>query len=262
MMRNGGIRFGLVAFGLSACLGVAVVEPAPAGPLFPGGLPHPLANFGSSGTVQLLHDADNNPITPNQHYGDIEYAVFTAANFLTVFPGQDTPNLGVAAGETVYAYQVINNGARGDVTQFSAGLGDRGGLALPFHFGDGLDDNELVNPGDQDFVAGTGQAPSLAQVILSALHLTSGDSVRFSFTGATAESQLNTGESSAILFYTSPFGPRFDNATTSTGQGQSRVPAPEVGVPPGGGIPEPSALALAGLGLAALVGCCRRRACE
>jgi hypothetical protein len=262
MMRNGGIRLGLVAFGISVCLGFCVVTPALAGPLFPGGLPHPLANAGSSGTVLLQHDADNNPITPNQPYADLEYAVFTAANWLTVFPGQDTPNLGVAAGETVYAYQIINTGQRGDITQFTAGLADIGGLAFPNHFGDGLDDNELVIAGDQDFIPGTGEAPSLTQVIASAIHAPSGSSVRFNFNDGTEGSHLNPRESSAILFYTSPFGPRFDNGSSTTGQGQSRIPAPEVGVPPGGGIPEPSTLALASLSVAALVACRRRRECD
>jgi PEP-CTERM motif len=265
MTHIGGIRRRLVAFGLSLGLVVGLAKLALAGPLFPGGLPHPLANLGSSGTVQLRHDADNNPITPNQYYGDVEFAVFTAANFLTVFPGQDTPNGGVAAGEAVYAYQVINStpagDTLGDITQFSVGLADLGGAN---HFGDGLDDNELVIAGDQDFIppGPPGQVPSLSQVIASAIHAPSGSSVRYSFNDGTDASHLGPGESSAILFYTSPFGPRFDNASTTTGQGQSRVPAPEVGVPPGGGIPEPTSLALASLGVAAIGVCRRRRACD
>jgi hypothetical protein len=153
----------------------------------------------------------------------------------------------------VYAFQFINAGTRGDITSVSMGLADLGGLAFPNFWGDGTDDNELVNPGDQDFIQGTGQSPSFSQVIGSILHAPNGSSARFQFNDGTAASHLGTGESSAILYYTSPYGPLFDNGSTTTGQGQSRIPAPEVGVP-GGGIPEPSTLlmSLSVLGLTAL----------
>jgi hypothetical protein len=257
MVRNSGVPRSLVAFAMFAWL-VAGNDSASAGPLYPGGLPHPSAIAGFSGTVQLQHDADNNPITLNQYYGDIEYSVFTAANFAALYPGEDNANGGVAAGEDVYAFQFINAGTRGDITSVSAGLADIGGLAFPNFFGDGLDDNEAVNPGDQDYIAGTGQAPSLSLVIASILHAPSGSSARFQFNDGTNASHLGTGEASAILYYTSPFGPRFDNGSTTTGQGQSRIPAPEFGVPRGD-IPEPSSIALGSLCVLVLVGLRRQR---
>lgn len=225
MMRNGGLQLGFVALGIIALLGVGAGHSF-AGPLYPGGLPHPLAITNFSGTVPLIHDPGN------QHYGDVEYAVFTAANWITAFGAEDTPNLGVAAGETVYAYQVINAGTRGNISQFTAGLGD-----FAPH-GDLTFDDELVGPGDQDFIAGAFQAPNISQVTPTA--------VRWIFDDGTPASNLNAGESSAILFYTSQYGPLWDNGSTTTGQGASRIPAPEVGVP-GGGIPEPSTLLLASL---------------
>jgi hypothetical protein len=251
MMRNSGVRSLLILIGFALWAGVAKPQLAAAGLLYPGGLPHPNAIAGASGTVMLEHDADNNPGTANQYYGDIEYSVFTAANFALAFPGEDNSLGGVAAGEFVYAFQVYNAGVRGDISQFAAGLADIGPPLFPFHHGDGIDDAESVNLGDQDFIAGTGQVPSSMQVSASALHgASSGSSVRFNF-GPTVPARLNSGEWSAVLFYTSPWAPRWDNGSTTTGQGQSRIPGPEEGrFQPF--IPEPSSLALVFVALVAM----------
>jgi hypothetical protein len=238
MMRNSGVRSGLILIGVSIWLSVGVSQFAAAGLLFPNALAIP----GSSGTVPLI---DMNTAT---HYGDVEHAVFTAANFATFtalngFGFQDTPNLGVTAGEFVYAYQVYNIGAQ-DIVQFSAGLADVGPPLNPMHHGDGMDDPESVNSGDQDFIMGTGQDPNSSSVSASAVHgAASGSSVRFNFAGP-MPARINSGEASSILFYTSPWAPRWDNGSTTTGAGQSRIPGPEEGrTQPF--IPEPSSLALA-----------------
>jgi hypothetical protein len=203
-------------------------QPVVAGPLFPGGNPHPNALPGTSGSVPLL---DTN--MGNLHYGDVEFAVFNAATWSVLFPGQDTPSGGVGAGEAVYAYQVFDNGAiPAGITQFSAGLSD----ILPF--GDLTFDNEQVTTGDSDYIAGTGQDPNQVSPI--------GSSVPWKFLGASAIKS----EGSSVLFYTSPFGPRWDNGSTTSGAGASRIPAPEFGVlVPEGFVPEPSALVLASLAL-------------
>jgi hypothetical protein len=252
MIRNSGVWLQILATGFAFFLSAVVLQPAMAALLYPGGLPHPNAIPGFSGTVQLIHDADNNPITPNQYYGDIEYAVFNSANFPIAFPGEDAPNLGLPDGEVFYAFQVYNAGTRGDITTFTAGLAD---LAP---FGDGLDDNEFVNLGDQDYVAGTGQDPSSSNVTASAIYgAANGSSVRFNF-GTAAAARLNAGEWSSVLFYTSPHGPRWDNGSTLSGQGPSRIPAPEFGIDDNG-IPEPASLGLMSLGMLGWLGCSRRR---
>ena len=243
MTRNSGVQLKLIAIGCALCLGMGALQPVAAGPLLLGN-----GNAALSGTVPLL---DSN--AGNLHYGDIDYAVFTAAGFAAAFPLNDTPNGGVAAGEVVYAFQLYDNGAKANgITQFSAGLADLGPPLFPAHYGDGLDDNELVNAGDEDYVAMGGQAPVFMQVSASALHAPSGSSVKFNFTGTGPRLQS---EWSAVLFYTSPYGPRWDNGSTTTGAGQSRIPGPEVGVV----IPEPSSLALASLAMIGLAACGRRR---
>jgi hypothetical protein len=249
MIRNSGVRLQIFAASLAFFVSTLALQSVVAGPLFPNALAVP----GFSGTVPLL-DAGN----ANLHYGDVEFAVFTSANFALAFPGQDTPNGGVAAGESVYAYQFYNNGAKGDITQFSAGLADIGPPVFPLQFGDGNDDFEAVNAGDQDYIAGTGQDPNLTSVIASAIYgATNGSSVRYNFVGAVGN-RVNAGEWSSILFYTSPSGPRWDNGGTTSGSGQSRIPAPEFGINENG-LPEPTSFVLAALGMLAWFGCGRRR---
>jgi hypothetical protein len=232
MMCNGRFQLRFLAIACALSCGLLFQQPVMAGPLFPGGNPHPNALPGTSGSVPLL---DTN--MGNLHYGDVEFAVFNAATWSVLFPLQDTPSGGVAANEAVYAFQVFDNGAKPNgITQFSAGLSD----ILPF--GDLTFDNELVTTGDSDYIAGTGQDPNQVSPI--------GSSVPWKFVGAGAA--INS-EASSILFYTSPFGPTWDNGSTTTGAGASRIPAPEVGVPvPEGFIPEPSAFALASLALCGL----------
>jgi hypothetical protein len=201
---------------------------------------HALASL--SGIVPLLDSS-----AANFHYGDIEYAVFNSPSWQVAFPGANTPNGGVTANEVVYAFQVTDNGGRmNGITQFTAGIADLGPPLNPLHHGDGLNDDELVTTGDSSYVVGTGAAPSAVSAI--------GSSVPWRFLGASAIKSTT----SAVLFYTSPYGPTWDNGSTTTGAGQSRIPAPEVGVPiPEGGIPEPSTITLAFLAVLGAMG--RRR---
>lgn len=235
----------LFAVAFALCVALSAIQPASAGLLLGNG------NAALSGTVPLLDSSMG-----NLHYGDIEYAVFNSAGFTAAFPGENTPNGGATdPNEVIYAFQVYDNGAKPiGIFQFSAGLADLGPPALPLHHGDNEDDNELVTAGDADFVALGGQSPDFTQVIASALHAPSGSNVKWTF----AESLKS--EWSAVLYYTSPNGPRWDNGSTTTGAGQSRIPAPEVGVPvPEGEIPEPSSLMLAAAALIGLSAMRRQR---
>jgi hypothetical protein len=199
-------------------------------------------------------------------FGEIEYAVFREDVFAALYPAADTPNgalsdsnLGSENG-FVYAFQVRDNGSTTQgITQFSAGLADVGAPILnpTIGWGDGVNENELVVTGDSSSVAGTGAAPS-------SLSITSGtngaSSARFNWA---SPNQLkgtmgnpNSGWS-AILFYTSPYGPRWDNAASTGGGGfglSAPIPGPEIG------IPEPASFALATFAICALAMWRRQRA--
>jgi hypothetical protein len=231
MMCNSRVQLPYIAIACALLSGLIFVRPAAAALL----LSNP--NAALSGVVPLLDTSAG-----NLHYGDVEYAVFNAANFQLAFPGAETSNGGVAAGEAVYAFQVIDNGAKtAGITQFSAGLSD-----LPI-YGDLTSDDEMVGDGDSSYVAGTGQDPNDVSPI--------GSSVPWKFLGA---SSINS-EASSVLFYTSPFGPTWDNGSTTSGSGQSRIPAPEVGVPVPEFVPEPSTCALVSLAILGLAGVRRRQ---
>lgn len=219
-----------------------------------GGLLLGDGNAVASATIPLIAATDN------VHFGDLEWAVYEANDFALSFPGADTPNGGVANGEWVYAFQVFDNGAKTTgITRFSAGMGDVGpGNPLPTTqgYGDGIDDDEQVNPGDAHYVAGTGSDPLKAPTLVLGLaaQVTS-TSVVFNFAGPNSLKN----EWSPVLFYTSPWAPGFDNGTTTPALqnvgfgGAVRIPSPEEGrIQPF--IPEPSSfiltmIAVAGLGL-------------
>jgi hypothetical protein len=265
MMRNGGVqRIRRIATGFALCIGIGVAQPSMAATI--GILSgHALATV--SGRVPLMADTDGDGTTaPDLYYGDIDYAVFRAADFLTAFPSATTPNGGLGLGEIVYAYQVYYEGNLPGVpslSSFSAGLADQGpslGAAFMFQHGHGLpNDDENVTTGDQSFInnsvggslAGT-QNPQSTQVPGGSPYP---GSVKYNFLSSFA---LNGGETSTVLFYTSPWGPEWDNGTTSHAQGASRIPSPLEGrLTPF--IPEPSSLALASLAMIGWAACGRRR---
>lgn len=154
----------------------------------------------------------------------VDYAVYAPGSFALSFPGEDSPNGGVAAGEFTYAYQIAELPNYGGITQFSVGLAD----AAPN--GDLVDDDELVNEGDESYVLGSGTAPSTQFI--------SASSVRADFA-----SLIGT---SAVLYFTSPYGPEIDNATTdwSAFFGLGAVASPDANYV-SSHMPEPSSMALA-----------------
>ena len=155
---------------------------------------------------------------------DIEYCVYAPGNFGLSFPGQDPS----AGQEFVYAYQIFNNldpyptspplwnGDKGHINAFSVGINDG--------------DEQAGNDG---FVADVNVDPSS--------HSLSGSSVFFGFAGA---SQLDYGEISDVLIFTSPFVPEWDNATASGVFPDTKsLPSPA---------PEPATMGLLIMGLAML----------
>jgi hypothetical protein len=175
-------------------------------------------------------------------YGSLAYAVFAPNTFGTLFSGSDTENGGVAAGEYVYAYQLKNLNTMGPVSQFSVGLADLAGGNPPKH-GDGIDDLEDVIDGDESYVAGSGVSPSGS-------FATFNNSVRFDFTPALGNA------TTAVMFFTSQYGPEWDNSTTNITLGGSvAVPSPDANSV--GTTPEPSAFVLAVLA-AVVLGAWRR----
>ena len=155
---------------------------------------------------------------------DIEYCVYAPGDFELSFPGED-PSAGL---EYVYAYQIFNdldpyptdpppwNGDKGHINAFSVGIND----------GDEQADND-------GFVADVNVDPSSHEVRPS--------SVFWGFAGA---SQLDYGEVSDVLIFTSPFAPEWDNATASgVFPDTEQLPSPT---------PEPATLGLLVLAVVAL----------
>jgi hypothetical protein len=252
MMRNGGVHRRHIATGFVFFLSLAVGQLATAGTI---GILNGHADATVSGRVPLMADTDGNPATaPDFYYGDIDYAVFKADDFLVHFPTATTTNGGLLNDEIVYAFQVYYEGNLPGVpslSSFSAGLADQGpslGPAFQFQHGHGLpNDNENVTSGDQNFVSiGGGTQNPLNTQVPSASPWPG--SVKFNFLSG---NKLDGGETSTVLFYTSPWGPEWDNGTTSNAVGASRIPSPLEGkLDPF--IPEPSSLALAVLALAGM----------
>lgn len=161
---------------------------------------------------------------------DVEYCVYAPGDFQLSFPGQD-PSLGT---EYVYAYQIFNDldpypttptwwdGAHGHLNAFSVAIDGDEQAHNDHHFND------------------PAQVPPPPQVDPSS-HTIVGTSAFFGFADA---SQLDYGEVSEILIFTSPFTPEEDDAGLSGVRGESHL------LPSPSNVPEPATLGLLLLGSA------------
>ena len=179
---------------------------------------HPLAyNNGVSWTGTSAYT--NGLAAPNDLTGTVDYAVFTAADFGTAFPGSSY----VPTNGLVYAYQVLNDGT------FAVSA-------------------EIV--GVNNPASGIGQFENtVGEVASSFFGFDSGGNAVFNFTNPF----IGTGQNSYILAFSSPQEPILGSSITVDGGtfGVSLVPTPGPN-----GIPEPSSVVLV---VAGLVGVCTRR---
>jgi hypothetical protein len=162
---------------------------------------------------------------------DVEYCVYAPGGFGSSYPGQD-PSGGA---RYVFAYRVLNNldpypyppeeldgGVKGSVNTLSVGL---------------TDGDECAS--DITYVADGGNAPSSMSINPS--------SAMWNFVGAAY--QIDYGETSEILIFTSPVVPSWDNASVSGEWSDTQqLPSPA---------PEPASLVLLAAGAAICVS--RRR---
>ena len=166
---------------------------------------------------------------------DVEFAVYEPnagdSNFDATFgPGADP----TGGSEYVYAYQIFNlTTDSSSVTALTVGLdGDE-----PFNMGTTL--------GNIGFVAGTGDVSPSAGYLAPSDGLTSPTSARWAF------SVLPVGESSDVLYFTSPAQPESDSATVTGSWPATTQLLPSPSNTP---VPEPTTLGVLALGgLAALI---------
>lgn len=168
----------------------------------------PMAGF--FGTRSYTLTAGGDTLT-----AEVDYAVYAP----TTYPGVD-PSPG---DEYVYVYQITNDDTAStvDVAFFSIGLEEGSGAA------NAGDDASAGAPG-----AAGGQSPSLS--------LVSGTSVYWLF-----DPQIDPGEWSTTLLFTSPASPTWKSGAVADGG----LPTPGDGLLPSP-LPEPATLSLMGVGLA------------
>ncbi len=174
----------------------------------------------------------------------MEYAVYERDDFDLSFPANTIPT--ATGDQWVYAYQIFNNLSPHAGGSFWAGSED---YAQFFTTGLNDGDEEAANPG---YVAGTGIVPLSSQLTTA--------SAKWSFLDQTIPggpyvgtyTKVNYGEVSAVLYYTSPHPPEWDNGTV---QGLN-VSTILDSLPSPGQIPEPTTLLLLTLGA---VAACRRK---
>ncbi len=177
----------------------------------------------------------NTPVFPQLHV-DVEYAVYGRAGFDLSFP---TNTLPAATGtQYVYAYQIFN-----DLNPHAGGAVWAGSEDYVQVFTTGLNDGdeEAANPG---YVAGTGVAP------ISSIPTTA--SAKWTFLDMAGKTRVHYGDVSAVLYYTSPHPPEWDNATVQGYNASTILDS----LPSPGQIPEPTTLLLLTLGA---VAACRRK---
>ena len=199
--------------------------------------------FGSSataGTLQTIAGAIINGSSPFDNFGDggdlngeIDYAVFTKANFLSSALGTPATNAGFApfpADNFVYVYQVFNTPTGIDAIS-----------------------QQFVAPISAAAQGDIGAFEEIPADILPQASTFIGTSASWSFGGAPGEGSIGLGEQSAMLVYSSPFAP-VDGVSVTIDGGLGATTTVEV---PGALIPEPTALLLTALGV--LAAAARRR---
>ena len=152
---------------------------------------------------------------------DVEYCVYAPGQFEISFPGLD-PTDGT---DYIYAYQIYN-----DLDPHpSAGTGEDPDYVSRFSVG--LDTDELADNGS--YLSGTGIAPDDVDVLTPA-----STQAGWNFTLG----QMAYPSVSAILLFSSPYGPELDRTTVSGWQTASGwLPSP---------VPEPATLTLMAVGAA------------
>lgn len=173
---------------------------------------------------QLVYNPVNASFPFATFIADLSYAVYEPGDFTLSFPGEV-----VDPTHYVYAYQV-------DSVSSTVYSGIYGGAYVQA-FSINIQGDEQITAATS--VAGSGTvAPNTGGVVPT--------SVSWDFIGGL----ITPGNSSEVLYYTSPFGPEFDNSAlsgTASFFDEQQVPTP---------VPEPASLALLGLGGLAML---RRR---
>lgn len=179
---------------------------------------------------------------------DVEYAVYAPASyagdsFAESWPGVTDPSNGQ---DFIYAYQIFNDldpypsippdmtAANHDVMTLSVIL--RG----------------QTQAANNSFIASTGYDNITNANSKPPTSLTLGaDAVMWDYSDGQTGEQVNYQDISDVLFFTSPFGPKMDNATLATDVPNSAMQLPSP-------LPEPATLVLLAVGAAAILSKCRR----
>lgn len=183
----------------------------------------PNAMVGWKGTQAYLHT----PIAGVTLKANVEYAVYAPGFFNLSFPATD-PSGGA---HYVYAYEIFNDqGGNRSILNFTVGFS--GGNELPANIGH----TALT-------LSGTPIAPTSSSFIPAGTPKTS---AKWDFSPSTVF-PAGTGRKSNILYYTSPYGPEWDNGSLQGSSGTANtqlLPSPA---------PEPATWILGLTGMAALM---------
>ena len=158
---------------------------------------------------------------------DVEFAVYEPGQFALSFPGADP----TGGSEYVYAYQIFNLAAGSSaVTALTVGLdGDE-----PLNMGATL--------GNIGFVASTGDVSPSAGYLTPSDGSAPPTSARWALSLVPC---LPVGQSSDVLYFTSPAEPEWDSATiTGSWPAMGQLPSPSDTIP----VPEPTTLGVLALG--------------
>lgn len=214
------LRLITVAGGLAIILMGLAASPAMAGALattahaYDVGVPTELTDLGSMRWQASQHiDADLLPFLDDEIDATADFAVFGPGGFQQFLDDESIAFADPTGGNAfVYAFQVL------DVAAVDPGLGGVQNFTTGFETTD-------VHSAAQVVGASSGVGPI-------APYADTGTSFRFSFNGT-----LGVGQSSKIMFYTSPNGPELDNMTLNSGLAAGNA----ISASP---IPEPGAIVL------------------